>query len=67
MINYIKEVITSYNFVFVLITLGFIIVVALLILENRRDNMKLRLLNDKIKSLMLENIPISLIYKGVLN
>ena len=67
MINYIKEVITSYNFIFVLITLGFIIVVALLILENRRDNMKLRLLNDKIKSLMLENIPISLIYKGVLN
>ena len=52
MINYIKEVITSYNFIFVLITLGFIIVVALLILENRRDNMKLRLLNDKIKSLI---------------
>ena len=43
---------TSYNFVFILITLGFIIVVALLILENRRDNMKLRLLNDKIKSLI---------------
>ena len=47
MINHIKEVMTSYNFVFILITLGFIIVVALLILENRRDNMKLRLLNDK--------------------
>lgn len=52
MINHIKEVMTSYNFVFILITLGFIIVVALLILENRRDNMKLRLLNDKIKSLI---------------
>ena len=52
MINHIKEVMTSYNFVFILLTLGFIIVVALLILENRRDNMKLRLLNDKIKSLI---------------
>ena len=31
---------------------GYYIVVALLILENRRDNMKLRLLNDKIKSLI---------------
>lgn len=42
----------SSNFVFVLITLGFIIVVALLLLENRRDNIKLRQLNAKIKDLI---------------
>ena len=42
----------SSNFVFVLITVGFIIVVALLLLENRRDNIKLRQLNAKIKALI---------------
>lgn len=42
----------SSNFVFVLITVGFIIVVALLLLENRRDNIKLRQLNTKIKDLI---------------
>lgn len=42
----------SSNFVFVLITGGFIIVVALLLLENRRDNIKLRQLNAKIKDLI---------------
>lgn len=42
----------SSNFVFVLITVGFIIVVALLLLENRRDNIKLRQLNAKIKDLI---------------
>ncbi len=42
----------SSNFVFVLITIGFIIVVALLLLENRRDNIKLRQLNAKIKDLI---------------
>ena len=43
----------SSNFVFVLITVGFIIVVALLLLENRRDNIKLRQLNAKIKDLIV--------------
>ena len=42
----------SSNFVFVLITVGFIIVVALLLRENRRDNIKLRQLNAKIKDLI---------------
>ena len=42
----------SSNFVFVLITVGFIIVVALLLLENRRDNIKLRQFNSKIKDLI---------------
>ena len=42
----------SSNFVFVLVTVEFIIVVALLLLENRRDNIKLRQLNAKIKDLI---------------
>ena len=52
MIDLIKQFVMSSNFVFVLITVGFIIVVALLLLENRRDNIKLRQLNAKIKDLI---------------
>lgn len=52
MIDLIKQFVMSSNFVFVLITVGFIIVVALLLLENRRDNIKLRQLNTKIKDLI---------------
>ena len=52
MIDLIKQYVMSSNFVFVLITVGFIIVVALLLLENRRDNIKLRQLNAKIKDLI---------------
>ena len=52
MIDLIKHFVMSSNFVFVLITVGFIIVVALLLLENRRDNIKLRQLNTKIKDLI---------------
>ena len=52
MIDLIKQFVMSSNFVFVLITVGFIIVVTLLLLENRRDNIKLRQLNAKIKDLI---------------
>ena len=52
MIDLIKQFVMSSNFVSVLITVGFIIVVALLLLENRRDNIKLRQLNAKIKDLI---------------
>ena len=52
MIDQLKQFVISSNFVFVLITVGFIIVVALLLLENRRDNIKLRQLNAKIKDLI---------------
>ena len=52
MIDLIKHFVMSSNFVFVLFTVGFIIVVALLLLENRRDNIKLRQLNTKIKDLI---------------
>ena len=53
MIDQLKQFVMSSNFVFVLITVGFIIVVALLLLENRRDNIKLRQLNAKIKDLIV--------------
>ena len=52
MIDQLKQFVMPSNFVFVLITVGFIIVVALLLLENRRDNIKLRQLNAKIKDLI---------------
>ena len=52
MIDQLKQFVMSANFVFVLITVGFIIVVALLLLENRRDNITLRQLNAKIKDLI---------------
>lgn len=55
MIDQLKQFVMSSNFVFVLITVGFIIVVALLLLENRRDNIKLRQLNAKIKDLIAGN------------
>ena len=52
MIDQLKQFVMSSNFVSVPITVGFIIVVALLLLENRRDNIKLRQLNAKIKDLI---------------
>ncbi|MDO4667422.1 MAG: cell wall metabolism sensor histidine kinase VicK [Streptococcus sp.] len=52
MIEKIKQFIISADFVFVLIIIGFIVVVALLFLENRRDNKKLKQLNEKVKDLI---------------
>ena len=52
MIDLIKHFVMSSNFVFVLITVGVIIVVALLLLENRRDNIMLRQLIGLIKDLI---------------
>lgn len=52
MIDQLKQFVVSSNFVFVLITIGFMIVVALFLLENRKDNVKLRQLNAKIKDLI---------------
>ena len=50
MIEAIKQFVISADFVFAIIIIGFIVVVALLLLENRRDNQKLVQLNQKIKS-----------------
>ena len=44
-------VLTS-DFIFILILLGFILVVTLLLLENRRDNIRLKQINQKVKDLI---------------
>ena len=55
MIEAIKQFVISADFVFAIIIIGFIVVVALLLLENRRDNQKLVQLNQKVKDLIAGN------------
>lgn len=52
MIEAITQFVISADFVFAIIIIGFIVVVALLLLENRRDNQKLVQLNQKVKDLI---------------
>ena len=52
MIDIIKQTILTRDFVFVLILLGFIMLVSFLLLEGRRDNIRLKQLNQKIKDLI---------------
>ena len=52
MIEALKQFVISADFVFAIIIIGFIVVVALLLLENRRDNQKLVQLNQKVKDLI---------------
>lgn len=52
MIDNIRQFIVSKDFVFVLLILGFILVITLLSLENRRDNVRIRQLNQKVKDLI---------------
>ncbi|MCC3167714.1 cell wall metabolism sensor histidine kinase VicK [Streptococcus sanguinis] len=52
MIEAIKQFVISADFVFAIIIIGFIVVVGLLLLENRRDNQKLVQLNQKVKDLI---------------
>ncbi|MED5795748.1 cell wall metabolism sensor histidine kinase VicK [Streptococcus anginosus] len=55
MIDNIRQFIVSNDFVFVLLILGFILVITLLSLENRRDNIRIRQLNQKVKDLIAGN------------
>ena len=55
MIDNIGQFIVSKDFVFVLLILGFILVITLLSLENRRDNVRIRQLNQKVKDLIAGN------------
>ena len=55
MIDNIRQFIVSKDFVFVLLILGFILVITLLSLENRRDNVRIRQLNQKVKDLIAGN------------
>ena len=52
MIKLIKDTVLTSDFIFVLILLGFILVVTLLLLENRRDNIRLKKINQKVKDLI---------------
>ena len=52
MIDIIKQTILTRDFVFVLILIGFIMLVSFLLLEDRRDNIRLKQLNQKIKDLI---------------
>ena len=52
MIKLIKDTVLNSDFIFVLILLGFILVVTLLLLENRRDNIRLKQINQKVKDLI---------------
>ncbi|BAV79832.1 sensor histidine kinase YycG [Streptococcus sp. NPS 308] len=52
MIEVIRQIILTRDFVFVLILIGFIMLVSFLLLEGRRDNIRLKQLNQKIKDLI---------------
>ena len=52
MIEIIRQTILTRDFVFVLILIGFIMLVSFLLLEGRRDNIRLKQLNQKIKDLI---------------
>ena len=53
MIKLIKDTVLNSDFIFILILLGFILVVTLLLLENRRDNIRLKQINQKVKALIV--------------
>lgn len=52
MLDLLKQTIFTRDFIFILILLGFILVVPLLLLENRRDNIQLKQINQKVKDLI---------------
>ena len=52
MIEVIKQTILTSDFIFILILIGFIMLVTFLLLENRRDNIRLRQINQKVQDLI---------------
>ena len=52
MIEFIRKNILTSDFIFILILLSFILIVTLLLLENRRDNIRLKQINQKVKDLI---------------
>ena len=52
MIEIIRQTIFTRDFVFGLILIGFILLLSFLLLENRRDSIRLRQLNKKVKDLI---------------
>ena len=52
MIEVVRQTILTSDFIFILILIGFILLVSFLLLESRRDNIRLRQINQKIKDLI---------------
>jgi len=52
MIEVIRQTILTSDFIFILILIGFIMLVTFLLLESRRDNIRLKQLNQKVKDLI---------------
>lgn len=52
MIEVIRQTILTSDFIYILILIGFILLVSFLLLESRRDNIRLRQINQKIKDLI---------------
>ena len=52
MIEVIRQTILTSDFIFILILIGFIMLVTFLLLESRRDTIRLRQLNQKVKDLI---------------
>ena len=52
MIEVIRQTILTSDFIFILILIGFILLVSFLLLESRRDNIRLRQINQKVQDLI---------------
>ena len=52
MIEVIKQTILTSDFIYILILIGFILLVTFLLLESRRDNIRLRQINQKVQDLI---------------
>ena len=52
MIEVIRQTILTSDFIFILILIGFIMLVTFLLLESRRDNIRLRQINQKVQDLI---------------
>ena len=52
MIEVIRQTILTSDFIYILILIGFIMLVTFLLLGNRRDNIRLRQINQKVQDLI---------------
>lgn len=52
MINQLRYLITTSEFWFIAISIGFVIAITVLLIENYRDNKQIKQLNERVKSLM---------------
>lgn len=52
MINQLRYLITTAEFWFIVILIGFVIALTILLIENHRDNKQIKILNEKVKALI---------------